>query len=219
MPNLTSERFKSERKRLNLSQDGLANLIDVSESTIKRWESGTAIPSDKLTLCAQHGFDIVFILLGKNADETASSSSRFEDEFDLVNVYDVDISAGHGSICGGDATPVSRLAFRKDWLSRHGFYAKDLMIVYAAGDSMFPTIQDKEPLLINTGDKSLTDGFIYVIRNGENFWVKRIQRQLDGSLLLISDNKTYPPMPLDLDEASDVEIMGKWIPPSRGTFY
>ncbi|MCH7357431.1 helix-turn-helix domain-containing protein [Acinetobacter sp. NIPH 1958] len=219
MPNLTSERFKSERKRLNLSQESLANLIDVSESTIKRWESGAAIPSDKLTLCAQHGFDIVFILLGKDADEAVNSSSSFIDEFDIVNVYDVDISAGHGSICGGDAKPVSRLAFRKDWLNRHGFYAKDLIIVYAAGDSMFPTIQDKEPLLINTGDKSLTDGFIYVIRNGENFWVKRIQRQLDGSLLLISDNKTYPPMPLDLNEASDVEIMGKWVPPSRGTFY
>lgn len=219
MLNLTSERFKSERKRLNLSQDGLANLIDVSESTIKRWESGAAIPSDKLTLCAEHGFDVVFILLGKKIGEVANASSKFEDEFDLVNVYDVDISAGHGSICGGDARPVSRLAFRKDWLSRHGFYAKDLIIVYATGDSMFPTIQDKDPLLINTIDKSLTDGFIYVIRNGESFWVKRIQRQLDGSLLLISDNKTYPPMPLDLNGSSDVEIMGKWIPPSRGTFY
>lgn len=219
MPNLTSERFKSERKRLNLSQDGLANLIDVSESTIKRWEGGAAIPSDKLTLCAQHGFDIVFILLGRNADELTNSSSRFEDEFDLVNVYDVAISAGHGSICTGDAQPISRLAFRKDWLARQGYHAKDLLIVYATGDSMFPTIQDKDPLLVNTVDKSLGDGFIYVIRTGENFWVKRIQRQLDGSILLISDNKTYPPMPLDLNETSDVEIMGRWIPPSRGTFY
>lgn len=31
-------------------------------------------------------------------------------------------------------------------------------------------------------------------------WVKRIQRQIDGSLLLISDNSTYPPMPLALAE-------------------
>lgn len=219
MLNLTSERFKSERKRLNLSQDGLANLIDVSESTIKRWESGTAIPSDKLSLCAEHGFDIIYILLGKRVEEIANPNSKFENEFDLVNVYDVDISAGHGSICTADAKPVSKLAFRKDWLHKRGFYSKDLIIVYATGDSMMPTIQDKEPLLVNTIDKSLTDGFIYVIRNGENFWVKRIQRQLDGSLLLISDNKTYPPMQLDLNEASDFEIVGKWIPPSRGTFY
>lgn len=219
MPNLTSERFKSERKRLNLSQDGLANLIDVSESTIKRWEGGAAIPSDKLTLCAQHGFDIVFILLGRNADELTNSSSRFEDEFDLVNVYDVAISAGHGSICAGDAQPVSRLAFRKDWLSKNGLHAKDLLIVYAMGDSMIPTIQNKEKLLVNSADKELTDGFIYVIRNQENYWVKRVQRQFDGSLLLISDNKMYPPMQLALNEANDVEIIGRWIPPSRATFY
>ncbi|RSN84445.1 helix-turn-helix domain-containing protein [Acinetobacter baumannii] len=219
MPNLTSERFKSERKRLNLSQEGLANLIDVSESTIKRWENGAAIPSDKLAQCAEVGFDIIFVLLDKKIGEVANPISNFAEEFDLVSVYDVAISAGHGSICAGDAQPVSRLAFRKDWLHRHGFYAKDLIIVYATGDSMFPTIQDKEPLLINTIDKSLTDGFIYVIRTGEHFWVKRIQRQIDGSILLISDNKTYPPMPLVLNEASDVEILGKWIPPSRGTFY
>lgn len=219
MLNLTSERFKNERKRLNLSQEGLATLIDVSESTIKRWESGTAIPSDKLALCREQGFDIVYILLGKRVEEIANPNSQFENEFDLVNVYDVEISAGHGSICTEDTKPVSRLAFRKDWLHKRGFFSKDLIIVYATGDSMMPTIQDKEPLLVNTIDKSLTDGFIYVIRNGENFWVKRIQRQLDGSLLLISDNKTYPPMQLDLNEASDFEIVGKWIPPSRGTFY
>lgn len=219
MLNLTSERFKSERKRLNLSQEGLAALIDVSESTIKRWESGAAIPSDKLSLCIEQGFDVVYILLGRKVEEVANLNSPFESEFDLVNVYDVAISAGHGSICSANAKPVSRLAFRKDWLHKRGFYAKDLLIVYATGDSMFPTIQDKEPLLVNTIDKSLTDGFIYIIRNGENFWVKRIQRQLDGSLLLISDNKAYPPMQLDLNETSDFEIVGKWIPPSRGTFY
>ncbi|ENW79755.1 hypothetical protein F909_02858 [Acinetobacter sp. ANC 3929] len=219
MPILTSERFKSERKRLNLSQEALANLIDVSESTIKRWENGASIPSDKLAQCANEGFDIVFVLLGKKFDEVAFSNSHFEDEFALVNVFDVDISAGHGSICAGDAKPVSRLAFRKDWLSKNGLYSKDLLIVYAKGDSMLPTIQDKEKLLVNSADKELTDGFIYIIRNNENYWVKRVQRQFDGSLLLISDNKLYPPMQLDLNEANDVEIIGRWIPPSRATFY
>lgn len=219
MLNFSSERFKSERKRLNLSQEGLGSLIDVSESTIKRWENGAAIPSDKLTLCAENGFDIIYILLGKHMNEVLKDSESFEEEFDLVNVYDVDVSAGHGSICSGDAKPVSRLAFRKDWLSKHGLHAKDLLIVFSKGDSMLPTIEDKEKLLVNSADKELTDGFIYVIRNHENYWVKRVQRQFDGSLLLISDNKMYPAMQLDLNEANDVEIIGRWIPPSRSTFY
>lgn len=219
MNNLLPERFKSERKRLNLSQEGLGNLIEVSESTIKRWENGAAIPSDKLTLCAELGFDIIYVLLGKSLDSVSAGQSDFENEFDLVNVYDVNISAGHGSICSGDAEPVSRLAFRKDWLHKQGLYAKDLLIVCATGDSMIPTIQDKEKLLVNSGDKELTDGFIYVIRNNENYWVKRIQRQFDGSLLLISDNKMYPPMQLDLNDAADIEIIGRWVPSSRNAFY
>ncbi|MDR8085267.1 S24 family peptidase, partial [Acinetobacter baumannii] len=70
----------------------------------------------------------------------------------------------------------------------------------------------------NTIDKELTDGFIYVVRNHENFWVKRVQRQFN-ELLLLSDNEKYLPMKLDLNESTDIEIIGRWIPPSRGTFY
>lgn len=218
MHNFVSDRFKSERKRLNLSQEGLGNLIEVSESTVKRWENGASIPSDKLILCAQHGFDITYVLLGDRNNEQSKSDELFCGEFALVNVYDVDVSAGDGAVCFGAAEPVSRLAFRKDWLSRHGLYAKDLAIVYAKGDSMEPTIHDKEPLLVNISDKELTDGFIYVVRNQENFWVKRVQRQFN-ELLLLSDNEKYLPMKLDLNESTDIEIIGRWIPPSRGTFY
>ena len=213
-------RIKEERTRLDLNQPDFGAIAGASKRTVIEWEKDNSSPTAvQLSALSEAGVDVSYVVTGIRLNEVRKSKNEFLDEFDLVNVYDVDISAGHGSICAGDAKPVSRLAFRKDWLSRHGFHAKDLIIVYANGDSMIPTIQDKEPLLVNTTDKALTDGFIYVIRNGENFWVKRIQRQFDGSLLLISDNKTYPPMQLDLHEASDVEIMGKWIPPSRGTFY
>ncbi len=214
-------RLKEERERLGFTQPAFAELAGTTKKSQIDYEKDFTQPkANYLASIAEHGADILYIVTGVHSlEQKKSQKSDFLDEFDLVNVYDVDISAGHGSICGGDARPISRLAFRKDWLKRHGFYAKDLIIVYATGDSMFPTIQDKDPLLINTTDKALTDGFIYVIRTGENFWVKRIQRQLDGSILLISDNKAYPPMPLALNEASDVEIMGKWVPPSRGTFY
>jgi hypothetical protein len=37
------------------------------------------------------------------------------------------------------------LAFRRDWLSERGLHAKDLLIVFAKGDSMIRN-SDKEPL-------------------------------------------------------------------------
>ncbi|WPO67580.1 S24 family peptidase [Acinetobacter haemolyticus] len=213
-----TERLRKEIDRIGVSE--LARSTGFARNSLYNWCEKGNIPLDKLLLLGEYGVDVDYVVSNKsNSAQNIAQNLKFEDEFDLVNVYDVAISAGHGSICAGDAKPISRLAFRKDWLSKNGLYSKDLIIVHATGDSMFPTIEDKEPLLVNTIDKSLTDGFIYVIRTGEHFWVKRIQRQIDGSILLISDNKTYPPMQLDLNEASDIEILGKWIPPSRGTFY
>ncbi len=214
-------RLKEERERLGYTQPAFAELAGTTKKSQIDYEKDTTQPkASYFASIAEIGADILYIVTGKSLIALREAQkSDFSEEFDLVNVYDVAISAGHGSICSGDAQPVSRLAFRKDWLSRNGLHAKDLLIVYAMGDSMLPTIQDKEKLLVNSADKELTDGFIYVIRNHENYWVKRVQRQFDGSLLLISDNKMYPPMQLTLNESNDVEIIGRWIPPSRATFY
>lgn len=213
-------RIKEERARLDLNQPEFGAIAGASKRTVIEWEKDNSSPTAvQLSALSEAGVDVNYVITGIRLNKSLNMKNDFSEEFDIVNVYDVPISAGHGSICAGDAQPVSRLAFRRDWLSKNGLYAKDLLIVYAMGDSMIPTIQDKEKLLVNSADKELTDGFIYVIRNNENFWVKRVQRQFDGSLLLISDNKMYPPMQLALNEANDVEIIGRWIPPTRATFY
>lgn len=65
MSHLCSDCLKIERKRLKFTQQTLATAIDVSDMTIKRWETGTAIPSDKLSALAMLGFDVLFILTGQ----------------------------------------------------------------------------------------------------------------------------------------------------------
>ncbi|MBD0530157.1 peptidase S24 [Acinetobacter baumannii] len=210
-------RLKEERERLGYTQPVFAELAGTTKKSQIDYEKDLTQPkAGYLAAIAEVGADIGYIVTGNKSPQLQNSDFAYE--FDLVNVYDVSVSAGDGAVCLGETEPTSRLAFRKDWLARHGLYAKDLVIVYAKGDSMEPTIHDKEPLLINTIDKELTDGFIYVVRNHENFWVKRVQRQFN-ELLLLSDNEKYLPMKLDLNESTDIEIIGRWIPPSRGTFY
>ena len=210
-------RLREERERLGYTQPVFAELAGTTKKSQIDYEKDLTQPkAGYLAAIAEVGADISYIVTGKKDLQTQNSD--FSYEFALVNVYDVAVSAGDGAVSFGVAEPVSRLAFRKDWLSRQGLYAKDLVIVFAKGDSMEPTIHDKEPLLVNTNDKELTDGFIYVVRNQENFWVKRVQRQFN-ELLLLSDNERYLPMKLDLNETTDVEIIGKWIPPTRECFY
>jgi phage repressor protein C with HTH and peptisase S24 domain len=50
------------------------------------------------------------------------------------------------------------MAFRNDWIRSRGFSVKDLKVFITRGDSMSPTIEDKEPILINTAEKILKMG-------------------------------------------------------------
>ena len=55
-------RLGEERKRLHLSQNKVASYCEVSIKTIGRWEKNIPIPSNKLALLLQLGYDISYIL-------------------------------------------------------------------------------------------------------------------------------------------------------------
>lgn len=214
MSNFT-ERLCFEIDRLGVSE--LARKTGFARNSLYNWSEKGNIPLDKLFVLAQHGLNMNFVLFDEHL---VQNNEQFKNnDFGLIQVReDVEVSAGAGAIMASDEKPKYCLAFRKDWLQSRGLKEKDLYVVFARGDSMEPTISDGDSLLVNTAEKDPQDGHIYVIRSCEILWVKRIQRLLDGSLLLISDNKIYPPMPLKLDEASDVEIIGKVVNSSKN-FY
>jgi len=65
-------RLGEERKRLNLSQNKIAEYCEVNVKSVGRWEKNIPIPADKLALLAQLGYDITYILTGvKLAPQTA----------------------------------------------------------------------------------------------------------------------------------------------------
>ncbi len=75
---------------------------------------------------------------------------------------------------------------------------------------MEPTVPDGMLVLINTAARDLQDGRIYVIRTLDGLRLKRIQRQIDGSVMLISDNRDkYLPEILSREEAETIEVAGR----------
>lgn len=214
MSNFT-ERLRFEIDRVGVSE--LARKTGFARNSLYNWSEKGNIPLDKLFVLTQFGVDMNYVLYNERLAQ--NNEQLVNEEFGLIQVRaDIEVSAGDGAIAGNDDKAKYCLAFRKDWLQSRGLKEKDLYVAFARGDSMEPTISDGDSLLVNTAEKDPQDGHIYVIRSCEILWVKRIQRLLDGSLLLISDNKIYPPMPLKLDEASDVEIIGKVVNSSKN-FY
>lgn len=59
-------RFREERKRLDLSQEGLATQIFTSGRTVKNYESGESSPkANELSRFADLGGDVLYIITGE----------------------------------------------------------------------------------------------------------------------------------------------------------
>lgn len=138
----------------------------------------------------------------------SANKDEFRSEFALIPGYRIQVSAGNGSLNGDDERPVRHLAFRRKWLKYKGFSEKDLTVVWAKGDSMQPTINDNDTLIVHLGRKEPKDGYIYVFRNGDELFVKRYQSIL-GAWRLISDNALYSPIDIPKEEQHQFEVIGQ----------
>ena len=95
------------------------------------------------------------------------------------------------------------------WLQQRGLQKNKLAFILTSGDSMTPTIHHGDMLLINRAMTLPRDGQIYVIRSGDQLWVKRVQG-IPGGIRLISDNKEiYAPIELMFDDSANFEVMGQ----------
>jgi phage repressor protein C with HTH and peptisase S24 domain len=144
-------------------------------------------------------------LAGINPQLSVGPSIR---EVDLVNVYDVAASAGHGSLIDSE-TVVERLAFPAGYLRKLSSAGpRDLAIIGVKGDSMSPTLADDDVVMVDMTKRDLSFDGLFVLRDGgASLLVKRIGRgPRRGLVILISDNRTYPPMERAIE---DIEVVGK----------
>ncbi|ANF61644.1 Cro/Cl family transcriptional regulator [[Haemophilus] ducreyi] len=131
------------------------------------------------------------------------------DSLERVPFYNITDSAGFTAISEGTYTPDDYIGLSKRWLNLRGFYLNQLAFITASGDSMYPTIYDGDMLLVNLGAKQPKDGKIYVLRQGEQLWVKRVQGIING-IRLISDNKEiYSPVDVIFNDGLDFEVIGQ----------
>jgi len=195
--------FKSRREA--------AHIAGISEDMIYKYIGGRAslslAPAAKL--CAKVGVSLDWLVSGRdesghvasNLAQVADGEGAYEAAFALVPKYDVEASAGGGREVTSEEE-VGRFAFRRDWLSERGLRADRLALISARGDSMRPTINAGDTLLIDMGDAPVRDG-IYVIRMGGELYVKRIQRLPGGLAKVRSDNQAY--------EAFEIPLNGSWV--------
>ena len=213
-------RLRFAREEAGLSRDHVIALpeIGISRSTLQQWESGNTEASletlDKLSKL--YGVTPQYLIFGDITHKLPpppKPQPTIDDEYEYVPAYDVEVSAGAGSVCLGESEATKYLAFRKHWLTARGLNVKSLAAMFTKGDSMTPTIPESAVVVINREHTKPLDGKVYVIRIDDRHYVKRVQWLIGGGLRLISDNKFYDALDLtkaDM-EASNIEICGQVI--------
>ena len=211
------------RLRLVLAQwpsaDRLARATGVSPSAFRKWLKGEAEPSrDRLVaLAGAAGVSVAWLAQGEGPEPLLGSpDSRSgptgpgidRTQFHLLPKVAEAAEAGSGLPTPGGATEF--VALRHDWLrATFNRRPEDIIMETVIGDSMEPQIGNGDLLLVDTTDRTIRNFGIYVIETQAERLVKRVQRKLDGSLILISDNPRYHPETIAPDMAAGVRVVGR----------
>jgi phage repressor protein C with HTH and peptisase S24 domain len=142
-------------------------------------------------------------------DIRASLLSGWPSEWDRR--FDLGAAVGAGENAASDAI-ANVLPFSRRYLEEVlRCSVDDVEIGEASGDAMEPTIGDRDLVMVNLRKKTISNGAIFVLRLANELVVKRVQRDADGSVLLVSDNKKYGERRLTQGEVDRVDVIGRMI--------
>ena len=140
-------------------------------------------------------------------------SDERDEKYAFIPQYSAKAAAGFGHE-NPHVETLATLAFKRDWLKMKGLNEKHLIVIYADGDSMWPTINHHDVLLVDESRIEPSDGQIFVMGNLEGSIVKRLVRSEDGSWIICSDNpdkSKYPNRELSDEEINEHRIFGRVI--------
>lgn len=81
----------------------------------------------------------------------------------------------------------STLSVNKNWVDRKGFNPEDLVAMTVTGESMEPNLYDGDLVIVNTADRKMQDGGVFVFNYEAEAVIKRLVKER-GQWWLFSDN-------------------------------
>jgi phage repressor protein C with HTH and peptisase S24 domain len=202
------------------TQNDVAEALSITQPPISDAKKRGVFPAEwALKIASAYNLSTDWIMTGEGPmaresgvvaeSEAGYNSSKVRNEYIYVPRYDVQASAGHGAINENEAI-LDHLAFKSDWVkNKLGVDGKTLALITASGDSMEPTIQEDDLLLLDTAVNEVQEDGIYCIKNEFNLQIKRIQRMMGKELVIKSDNPAYQPFTVGPDQLEFLEVVGR----------
>lgn len=197
-----SERIKQKRKLLGMTQQSLANILNIRSQTVSGWERSHSKPNGKLLAELATALDVSpsWILYGKIDTEQIKTQSKCE-LVHFVKLYDsVQASAGFG-VENIDPIEFTEYPLPKETVLNQS-NKNDLFCIRSYGNSMEPVFSDGAVLAVNPHKKELIDGRIFVVKTNSNLRVKVLKEHSKG-IILSSFNHDYDDELILWDDMND----------------
>lgn len=197
------EWLQVQMDKREINATALATAINENQPTIYRILTGeTKNPRLRIISKLENFFSEKFV--GENKADARSADIT-------INQYnEIKASMGVGILLRDQPGQITKLSVNEEWLNKNVPFnsgKQNLAIVTGFGDSMRGMFNSGDPLLIDTGVKTLDYDGVYFFRVGSEGFIKRLQRIPGDGIRAISTNKEYESWTITKD--MDFEVFGR----------
>lgn len=207
------ERLRHRMEECHMNARELAEKAEVGRSFVYDVLSGksTNPTTQKLSAVARVlGVSVSYLLYGESVSGSGPVAEQVTPEArDVASIASIAVEASMG---GGtlvtEEIEDKPFFFRKSWIrDRLKVTPQDLRVIRVRGDSMQPTMNDGDVVLVDLTRNLPSPPGIFVLFDGHGLMVKRLE-MLPGSseVRVISDNPHYAPYSL---ASENVRVIGR----------
>lgn len=178
--------------------------VDIAPASLNRYLKGHEMKvSTAIELAAACNVSPQWLLFGDENKEIREGSHSEVLGLNHASIpqYKGNASAGNGSSVANedayDFIKLSRNSLPTIVLNR----LSNLVAVTVRGDSMSPSLYDCDTIFVDTKDRSIITGCVYVLRRDSDLLVKRLSWSVSGDLIVSSDNPLYKPEEISASRA------------------
>ena len=211
-------------RKSGLTQSQIAQKVGVKPPSVASWLNGKTkelLSTVALDLARTCGVSFVWLVRGEGKMDATEQRVQVVEDDDphlgkdgvSIKFYRVKCSAGNGLEPTYEEINDSDAAYYKlSWFTKRGIDPKNCVRMPVEGDSMEPTLYDGDCILVDTGDcLRIENNRIYVINVDDGVRVKRLIKQLNGDIIIKSDNPNYPTEVLNHNDDIPFKVLGRVI--------
>lgn len=203
----TGKRLKEIKKELNLTAAEMGEMLEIPSRTIGGYERDEAPPNQKFlnALVEKLHINVNWFLTGIGTKYLNKAELVDEDCLAIPVRGEVTASLGYG-VTVFNESQTATYSIGKKLASDLGIDINRTEMIFAQGDSMLPTIEGGDSLLVDLSRTEVYDGKIYCVRIDGQLYAKRLQKIPPSTIRIVSDNEKYRSFEINFSKELDFDF-------------